>query len=212
MDLRPQGPEIIRTWLFDTVVRAHFEHGTLPWTRHHDQRMDPRPRPQEDVEVARATWSRRCRLLEQYGADAVRYWAANGRPGTDTAVDEGQMKVGRRLAIKLLNASKFALGVAGDAAEPDGAARVTEPLDRSMLAALADLVDDVDRRLRGLRLRPGARADRAVLLGLLRRLPRAGEAARVRRDRARAVRSRPAPRSRIALSTLQRLFAPFLCS
>src|SRR3546814_3633229 len=48
-------------------------------------------------------------LIERHGADAVRYWSANGRPGMDMAFDEGQMKIGRRLSIKLLNASKFAL-------------------------------------------------------------------------------------------------------
>jgi valyl-tRNA synthetase len=68
----------------------------------------------------------------------VRYWSASGRPGTDTAVDEGQMKVGRRLAIKMLNASKFVLGTAGDA--PADPALVTRPLDRAMLAELGRVV------------------------------------------------------------------------
>ena len=84
-------------------------------------------------------------LLEKHGADAVRYWAAGGRPGTDTAVDEGQMKVGRRLAIKVLNASRFALGRIADedgtvVAPRPGA--VTAPLDRAMLARLAAVVDE----------------------------------------------------------------------
>ncbi len=83
-------------------------------------------------------------LLEQFGSDAVRYWALNGGPGVDTAVDEGQMKVGRRLAIKILNVSKFVLGVTSEAgvkAQAD-VTQVTAPVDRAMLRRLADLVDD----------------------------------------------------------------------
>jgi len=74
-------------------------------------------------------------LLEQHGSDAVRYWAANGRPGVDTAFDDGQMMVGRRLAIKVLNASKFVLGF------PEGS-EATAPIDRAMLARLSTLVDE----------------------------------------------------------------------
>src|SRR5690606_11092617 len=74
-------------------------------------------------------------LLERYGSDAVRYWAAGARPGTGTAFDTGQMKIGRRLAIKLLNASRFALSTGAAPGE------VTAPLDRALLAELADTVD-----------------------------------------------------------------------
>jgi valyl-tRNA synthetase len=83
--------------------------------------------------------------IEQHGADAVRYWAASGRPGTDTAVDDGQMKVGRRLAIKLLNASKFVLGRLGeggrlgDGSVP-GPEAVTAPIDQDLLSRLAAVV------------------------------------------------------------------------
>jgi valyl-tRNA synthetase len=75
-------------------------------------------------------------LLDEHGSDAVRYWAASGRPGTDTAFDVGQMKIGRRLAVKLLNASKFALS---QGTAP--ASAITEPIDQALLAALADVVD-----------------------------------------------------------------------
>jgi valyl-tRNA synthetase len=78
-------------------------------------------------------------LLEEHGSDGVRYWAANGRPGTDTAFEPSQMRVGRRLAIKLLNASKFAL----TSVTPQGA--VTKPVDRAMLRAVAALVEESTR-------------------------------------------------------------------
>jgi valyl-tRNA synthetase len=73
-------------------------------------------------------------LLEEHGSDGVRYWAASGRPGADTAFDAGQMRVGRRLAIKLLNASKFVLS------KPEPVGAVTQSLDRGLLTTLARLV------------------------------------------------------------------------
>ncbi|MDP9333631.1 MAG: valine--tRNA ligase [Actinomycetota bacterium] len=139
MNLRPQGPEIIRTWLFDTVVRGRFEHGALPWTDAiiNGWVLDP---DRKKMSKSKGNVVTPMPLVEEYGADAVRYWACNGRPGVDTAVDFGIMKVGRKLAIKVLNASKFVLGVSGDA--DDDASLVTSALDRSLLVALADLVDD----------------------------------------------------------------------
>jgi valyl-tRNA synthetase len=144
MDLRPQGPEIIRTWLFASVVRSHFEHGGLPWrdTTINGWVLDP---DRKKMSKSKGNVITPMPLLEQFGSDAIRYWACSGRPGTDTAADPAQMKVGRRLAIKVLNASKFALLFP----EPSAEARVTEALDRSLLVGLADLVDAVTTAFEG---------------------------------------------------------------
>ncbi|MFI5043798.1 MAG: valine--tRNA ligase [Acidimicrobiales bacterium] len=138
MDLRPQGHDIIRTWLFSSVLRSHYEFDTVPWSNValSGWILDP---DRKKMSKSKGNVVTPIALLEQHGTDAVRYWSGSARPGTDTAFDEGQMKVGRRLAIKLLNASKFALSFGS--AEPS-VDTITESLDRAMLATLADLVAD----------------------------------------------------------------------
>jgi valyl-tRNA synthetase len=153
MDVRPQAHDIIRTWLFSTMLRSELEHGSLPWwnaaisgwvldpdrkkmSKSKGNVVTPLgliadvPGEQRDTAMPRAA-----------GADGVRYWAARGAPGTDTAFDTSQMLVGRRLAMKILNASKFVLS----GVEPRGA--IGEQLDRGILTDLARLVTDATAAL-----------------------------------------------------------------
>ncbi len=135
MDLRPQSHDIIRTWLFATLTRAHLELDGLPWSHVAISGwiMDP---DRKKMSKSKGNAVTPMDLLDEYGSDGVRYWAASGRPGTDTLFDPAQMKVGRRLAIKLLNASRFVLGFGESAGE------ITEPLDLSMLASLRRVVTE----------------------------------------------------------------------
>jgi valyl-tRNA synthetase len=138
MDVRPQGHDIIRTWLFSTIVRSHFEFDSVPWRNAalSGWILDPERKKMSKSKGNVVTPED---IVKEHSTDAVRYWAASGRLGADAAYDTGQMKVGRRLAIKILNASKFALGF-GEV-EGDLAAAVVNPLDKAMLAALADVVE-----------------------------------------------------------------------
>ena len=134
-DLRPQGQDIIRTWLFSSLLRGEQEHGQLPWKNAAISGwiLDP---DRKKMSKSKGNVVVPAEPIDNHGADAVRYWAASARLGTDAAFDEGQMKVGRRLAIKLLNAAKFALSFE----VPAGSTEVTEPVDQAMLLALAEVV------------------------------------------------------------------------
>jgi valyl-tRNA synthetase len=146
MDLRPQAHDIIRTWLFATIVRSHLEFDTLPWsdTAISGWILDP---DRKKMSKSKGNVVTPMELLEQYSSDAVRYWASSARPGTDAAFEEGQMRIGRKLAIKLLNASKFVLG---NVAPSDVAlTAVSEPVDRALLTELGTLVAEATAAFEG---------------------------------------------------------------
>ncbi|HEY7627768.1 MAG TPA: valine--tRNA ligase, partial [Ilumatobacteraceae bacterium] len=140
MNMRPQSHDIIRTWLFGSVVRSHHEHGCLPWSDAAISGwiLDP---DRKKMSKSKGNVVTPIEPLEKYGTDAVRYWAASGRPGVDTAFEEGQMKIGRKLCTKILNASKFVLGFG----EPPDGTEPSAPIDRAMLARLADVINDATR-------------------------------------------------------------------
>ena len=142
MDIRPQGHDIIRTWLFATMVRSNFEHGQAPWRNAalSGWILDP---DRKKMSKSKGNVVTPSDLFDQYGSDAVRYWAACARPGVDTAFSEEQMKVGRKLATKLLNLSKFVLG----AGEADASAVPKDLVDQAMLSRLADVVEEATTAL-----------------------------------------------------------------
>jgi valyl-tRNA synthetase len=151
--LRSQGQDIIRTWLFSTVLRAELEHGQVPWQNAGISGFIVDP-DRKKMSKSKGNVVTPAAMLEEHGSDAVRYWAASSRLGTDAAFDPQnpkQMKIGRRLAIKVLNAAKFVYSfpVVDEGAETDGrggpegrleTSAVTNSLDVDMLAELAAVV------------------------------------------------------------------------
>jgi valyl-tRNA synthetase len=203
MDIRPQSHEIIRTWAFYTIVKAYLHQGTIPW-KHvgiSGWVLDP---DRKKMSKSRGNVVTPMNLLDEYGADAIRYWSANARLGTDTAFDTNVMKVGKRLVTKLFNAGKFVLS---QTASEGG---ISHPLDRSFLAELGKVAGRATDAMK--------RFDHAGALDETERFFWRGltdnylELVKVRSrteddpgGRASAVAT-----LRLALSVFLRLFAPFL--
>ncbi len=138
--LRSQGQDIIRTWLFSTVLRAELEHGTVPWANAGISGFIVDP-DRKKMSKSKGNVVTPAGMLDEHGSDAVRYWASSSKLGTDAAFDPQnpkQIKIGRRLAIKVLNAAKF---VYSFPVPSDASATVTVALDIDMLAELEHVVE-----------------------------------------------------------------------
>ncbi len=134
MDIRPQGHDIIRTWAFYTIARAHLHGDDIPWRNAlisgwvRDPKRGKMSKSKGNTVTPQA-------LIDRCGADAVRHWAARARLGADAAYDEAEFKVGKRLATKLFNAGKL---IVGRLRESDSTETIL-PLDRAFLCTLADV-------------------------------------------------------------------------
>lgn len=216
-DLRPQAHDIIRTWLFSTAVRANALQSSVPWTNTAisgwilDPDRKKMSKSKGNVVVPSDI------LVEEkpgFGPDAVRYWAASARLGADTAYNTDQMKIGRRLAMKLLNASKFAFNLGADASAVlgetgDAGALVPNALDRAVLTRLASVVTDATDAME--------RYDYARALNLAESFfwTFTDDYVELIKDRAYGAVGEAEQRSALvtlatSLDTLLRLFAPFL--
>ena len=204
MDMRAQAHDIIRTWLFATTVRSHWEHGTAPW-RHAALSgwiLDP---DRKKMSKSKGNVVTPMALFDTYSTDAVRYWAASARPGIDTIVTEDQMKVGRKLAMKLLNVSKFVLSLG----TPADDSIASDPIDLSMLARLNSVVAECTTAFEGFDYARSLERTEAFFWWFC------DDYVELVKTRAYGDQDQPGTTSaqvalRVALSVVQRLFAPFI--
>jgi valyl-tRNA synthetase len=135
MDLRPQAHEIIRTWAFYTIAKAMLHEEKIPWKNIAISGwvLDP---DRKKMSKSKGNVVVPSQFIDEFGADAVRYWAASARFGVDTAFDPGIMKIGRRLAMKIFNAGKFVLSNSAEAGV------VTEALDLAFLTKFKKLCEE----------------------------------------------------------------------
>ncbi len=165
MSVRVQAFEIIRTWLFYTLVKSDIHHDTVPWT---DVMISGWGLNEQGKKISKSSLEKFTdkktgynryepyAVIRKYGADALRYWAAGSNLGTDTRYNEKDVRAGRKLVVKLWNAARFAMmqmdGFDPDAPRPAFADRTPE--DRWLLASLNRILPDVETAFEGFQYGP----------------------------------------------------------
>jgi valyl-tRNA synthetase len=146
-DLRPQAHDIIRTWAFYTIAKAWMHESEIPWKHAAISGfiLDP---DRKKMSKSKGNTVTPESLLNQHSSDVFRYWASRGRLGVDSAFDETLFKIGRKLVIKLFNASKFVLVHFSDRAASDeffSLNHVSSEFDRIWLDKLRSTMENVGR-------------------------------------------------------------------
>jgi valyl-tRNA synthetase len=135
MDLRPQAHDIISFWLFNTMVKSRLHFGKNPWK---DAAISGFVTLQgEKMSKSKGNIIRPQELMEKYGADAIRYWAASSKLGEDFDYQEKDVITGKKFAVKILNAANF---VFMNLKLPKKAPKLIET-DRLFLAQLNNLIN-----------------------------------------------------------------------
>lgn len=149
-DVRPQAHDIIRTWAFYTVAKSLLHSNQVPWKGALISGfiLDP---DRKKMSKSKGNVVTPMHLIEEYSADGVRYWASKARLGVDTAFDEKMMGQGRKLTLKMFNASKFVFSMVENsrlAQEDDYKRHITNPVDRSWMSKLANTTEFATRALK----------------------------------------------------------------
>ena len=139
MALRPQAHDIIRTWAFYTIAKAHLHGETIPWRdvmiSGHSLNPDRQKMSKSKGNVAGDPIA----ALKEFSADELRYWACSSKLGNDVVFNKDILGDGRRLVTKLWNATRFAEGRL-EGFDP-GREVTLHPFDRWLLSRLTETVN-----------------------------------------------------------------------
>ncbi|MFA5368584.1 MAG: valine--tRNA ligase, partial [Candidatus Paceibacterota bacterium] len=108
VDLRPNAHEIIRTWDFYSIVKSYYNFNTIPFKNImvSGHGLDENGRK---ISKRLGNYVPSDKLIEEYGADAVRYWATGAGLGQNLRFSPIEIKKGKQITNKLWNVAKFIL-------------------------------------------------------------------------------------------------------